>query len=87
MVVYASADTEAYLNIYGEGLQQTPASNGNVLVAGRLCDGSKFEQRINLSFLIGGNAEINLVNDCSGVVVPTFDAECGSGKKKRSRRL
>ena len=87
MQVTAEDDTKAYLNIYGEGLQQTPASIGGVLVEGHLCDGSKFKQTIITSEIDGGYAEMSLINDCSSIVVPTFDAECGSGKTKRSRRL
>ena len=85
--LYSYNNAEAYLNIYGD-LKKTPDTNANqsqYSVEGHLCDGSSFKQTITVD-TVNANP-LTVSSDCSGFTAkPTYEDDCGSGKKK-SRRL
>ena len=88
--LYSFNNAEAYLNIYGDVTKTPdPENQSQYLVEGRLCDGSSFKQTI--LFETTNANPIKVSSDCSGFADrPTFEDDCGSGKKKKknkSRRL
>ena len=84
MYLEAYNNSMAYLNIFGEDLNETPLPNDDmILVEGHLCDGSSFKQNIHVYAAASAVAQLSVVHHCSGSTAPTFD-DCGSGKKKKS---
>ena len=89
MFVGSGNNGMAWLDIIGD-LHATRLSQEDiydVLVEGHLCDGSFFKQTITVNTV---NANPVSIYDCSTMSErPTFEDDCGSGKKKKkkSRRL